>query len=107
MRARHRGVPSNLLRFDFPAHLIGPFPPMSSWILDHVSTLREAEFPVPMEVIALSLPPDSRALSYAAMWAYGAHFHTDRLGSSAYVTFDSGIAHITEDGLGKQLMSGF
>ena len=72
---------------------------MSSWIRDHVSTLREAEFPVPMEVIALSLPPESKALSYGAMWAYGAHFRTDKLGSSAYVTFNSGIAHITKESL--------
>ena len=98
-RSRQRGAHVNPTRFEFPTHLQGPFPVMSTWIKDHVSTLREAEFPIPMEVVALSLPPDTRALSYNAMWAYGAHFRTDRHGDTAYVTFDSGIAHITEDGL--------
>ena len=64
-----------------------------------MNSLRDSDFPVPMEVIALSLPPDSKALSYGAMWAYGAHFRTDQYTFPAYVTYDSGIAHITEEGL--------
>ena len=52
-----------------------------------------------MELVALSHPPDTKALSYASVWAYGAHFRIERDSSPAHVTFDSGIAHITKDGL--------
>ena len=64
-----------------------------------MKSLREADFPVPMAVINLSQPPDSRALKYRAMWAYGAHFRSNIPDGIGHVTFDSGIAHITDEGL--------
>ena len=95
--------PSVPFRFNFPAHLQGPFPALASWVQGNINILREAEFPLPMEVVALSLPPDAKALSYTSMWAYGAHFRTEKESCPEYVTFDSGIAHITEEGLGKAI----
>ncbi|KAG0574025.1 hypothetical protein KC19_VG228500 [Ceratodon purpureus] len=37
------------------------------------------------------------------MWAYGAYYRIDRNSALAYVTFDSGIAHITKEGLGDAI----
>ena len=102
-RRQNRNDSTTPQRFVFPPNLQGPIPPMSTWIRNHIQSLRLAEFPIPMEVLALSQPPDSVAMSYASMWAYGAHSRTDRFSCPTYVTYDSGIAHITEEGLEESI----
>ena len=103
VRARRAADSTVPLRYNFPPHLHVPFPALATWIHQHISGLRQADFPVPMDLLALSLPLDAKALSYSSMWAYGAHFRTEISSSPAYVTFDSRIAHITKESLTKAI----
>jgi hypothetical protein len=57
-----------------------------------------------MEVVNLSGGPDSVAWSFHSMWAYEVHYRCDdEQGGPTHVTFDFGIAQITEDNLHSKI----
>jgi hypothetical protein len=62
-----------------------------------VAQLRKEDFPTPTEVVNFSTTPAPVAWSFQSMWAYGAHYRCDNEEEGAsHVTFDFGIAHITD-----------
>jgi hypothetical protein len=87
-----------------PEHLRGLFPTFSTWLKNHVQRLRRDDFPIPTAMVNLSCAPDPVAWSFQSMWAYGAHYRCDtEEDGPANVTFDSGIAHITEEMLNSKI----
>ena len=81
----------------YPEHLAGSFPSFASWLNRHISSLRREGFPISSELIELHCTPSDVALSYKAMWSHGCHYRSSSGIQDQNVTFDSGIASVTED----------
>ena len=63
----------------------------------HIRTLRLEGFPMSPELCELQCTPNHVVLSFKAMWATGCHFRCNPETVDSHVTFDSGIASVTED----------
>ena len=88
---------SRQIALEYLSHLQEPFPPFAQWLNRHVRSLRDEGFPIGPELLGLHCPPSPHALSYKGMWAYGCHFRTASEAMESYVSFDCGIAAVTED----------
>ena len=78
----------------YPEELATPFPSFAQWLNAHVRSLKDDNFPVSRELESLHCPPSEFALSYNAMWAYGAHYVCNSESGSSPIAFDCGIASI-------------
>jgi hypothetical protein len=94
LRARQRQRHVGPSQYTYPDEL-APFPAFAEWLYDHVQTLKEQNFPIPVELIKLSCPPSDQAYFFNAMWAYGCHYRCDSEDGAAHVIDDSGIACIS------------
>jgi hypothetical protein len=72
-------------------------PCFADWLYEHVRRQRDEDFPVPSEIVRLCFPPAEKAYSYTAMWAYGSYYRSDIEQGPGHVTFDSGIATISNE----------
>jgi hypothetical protein len=87
-----------------PEHLQGPFSKFTMWLTNHIRRLRHDNFPIPMAILNLAAGLDHVAYSFHSMWAYGAHYRCDNeLDGPLHVSFDSGIAHITDTTLASNI----
>jgi hypothetical protein len=81
-RIEQRGCRTGLVRYTYPKDLES-LPCFADWLYEHVRRYRDEDLPVPSEIVRLSFLAAEKAYSYTAMWAY--------------VTFDSGIAAISNE----------
>ena len=81
-------------QINYPEELAIPFPTFADWLNEHVRGLKEDNFPVSRELESLHCPPSEFALSFNAMWAYGAHYVCSSESGSCNIAFDCGIASI-------------
>ena len=85
------------VHYRYPAHLAGQFPSFSKWLNERVRILRQEQFPLSNELLELHCPPSHMVMSFRGMWAHGCHYRCIRRGDNPYVSFDYGIAAVTED----------
>ncbi|KAG0563323.1 hypothetical protein KC19_8G021700 [Ceratodon purpureus] len=96
-RRTSRSARPGTQQYTYPEHLLGPFPLFSNWLYRHVRMLIREDFPVSPELKELHCPPSDIAFSFKAMWAYGCHYRCNPRGIDSHVSFDCGIASISED----------
>jgi hypothetical protein len=94
LRVRQRRCHAGPSQYIYPDEL-APFPAFAEWLYDHVQTLRDQNFLIPVELIRLSYPPSDQAYFFNTMWAYGCHYRCDSEDGAAHVIDDSGIACIS------------
>jgi hypothetical protein len=93
-RTRQRGGRIGTIWYNYPEDL-QVFPGFTSWLYEHVRVLKAEGFLVPTEVVRLSCLPSERAYFFNAMWAYGCHYRCDDERGPSHITYDSGIACIS------------
>jgi hypothetical protein len=82
--------------FNYPEDLRRPLPKSSVWLWNHVRQLanENPEYPLSLELWALSSPPAQQVTSYRSMWAYSSHYRCSGENDTKHVSYDSGIAGI-------------